>query len=355
MPSTTTLNGQFSLQPLPGAQFGQLVCAIGQEDDRSRIATLEDSPDWLTTALYDAQGLLLISGLHEISDQPELMVRLSRLFGPEVENYHQTLTLTTMVHEQVPEVLVLANFPPSNRQPPARPEPPLTSEGKLPVQFPHRRGWHTDQSFRRPPPDVSLFYAVQPVPSGQGQTLYANGIAAYAALSAEMKQRVDGLFGIHALIGTGRSEQAVRAGETPMDLLPHQRSQRHPVVRVHPVTGQRALYLCESGQMDWIDGPFEGLSPGPDGEGAQLLYELMSHYTRPEFTYVHEWNRGDLVIYDNRCTIHSATWFDSDCHQRLMWRTTVMGNPGPDYAGERKSWLPENDVKPMAGLKDYSL
>ena len=63
-------------------------------------------------------------------------------------------------------------------------------------------------------------------------------------------------------------------GDTPKPTARHERPQRQPVVRTHPVTGKPALYLCESGQMDWIDGPFVGLEPGPNGEGARLLDEL---------------------------------------------------------------------------------
>jgi taurine dioxygenase len=112
-------------------------------------------------------------------------------------------------------------------------------------------------------------------------------------------------------------------------------------VRAHPVTGQRALYLCEYGQMDWFDGPFVGMQPGPHGDGAALLDELMSHYTQPRFVYVHEWSAGDLLVWDNRCLVHAATWYDTEKEQRLMWRTTVRGNPGAIYAGERRSWIPE--------------
>ena len=115
--------------------------------------------------------------------------------------------------------------------------------------------------------------------------------------------------------------------------------QRQPVARVHPVTGKRALYLCEYGQMDWLEGPFVGMQPGPHGDGAALLAELMAHLTRPEFVYVHEWTPGDLVVWDNRCLVHAATWFDADHEARVMWRTTVSGNPGAAYAGEPKSWI----------------
>src|SRR4030095_14627641 len=99
-----------------------------------------------------------------------------------------------------------------SRGPPTRPGPPVTADGRLPVQYPQRKGWHTDQSYRRPPPDISLFYAVTPVARARGQTLFANGTLAYAALSADLKGKVDGLEGLHVQPGTGRSRDAVLSG-----------------------------------------------------------------------------------------------------------------------------------------------
>jgi taurine dioxygenase len=133
----------------------------------------------------------------------------------------------------------------------------------------------------------------------------------------------------------------VLRGETPRPLEPHERSQRQPIARFHPVTGKPALYLCETSQMDWVDGPLVGLEPGPHGAGAKLLDVSRAHLTRPEFVYVHDWEAGDVLVWDNRCLVHTATWFDADRHPRVMWRTTVHGNPGALYAGERKSWLPQ--------------
>jgi len=321
-------------RPLPGAAFGATVRLgkpLGQE-----------MPEGLPQALADAGGLLLLQGLGEITADPQLLVKMSYLFGPEVEDYRFTLTNLSSVHEKVPEIFLVANGPPVNRAPPPRPNPPLTADGKLPVQYPHRKGWHTDQSYRRPPPDISLFYAVTPVAKDRGQTLFASGTLAYEALPANLKKRVESLEGIHSQPGTGRSRDAVLRGDTPKPAAPHQLPQRQPVVRNHPVTGKPALYLCEYGQMDWIDGPFVGLEPGPNGEGARLLDELMTHYTRPEFIYVHEWTQGDVVVWDNRCLVHTATWYDHEHEQRMMWRTTVRGNPGAIYAGEKRSWIPES-------------
>jgi taurine dioxygenase len=318
-------------KPLPGAGFGATV--------RLTRPLAEGVPAGLPKVLAEADGLMLIPGLHEIASRPELLVALSREFGPEVEDYRYTLTDPSSVHATVPEILLISNMAPVNKKPPRRPEPPLTADGGLPVQYPHRKGWHTDQSYRRPPPDISLFYAVTPVARDRGQTLFADGTAAYAALPSSLKARVEGLQGLHCRPGTARSRDGVLAGRTDIEQAPTARSQPQPVVRRHPVTGKPALYLCEWGQMDWVDGPFVGMEPGPHGAGAALLDELMAHYTRPEFVYVHEWTAGDLIVWDNRCLVHSATWFDGAAEQRMMWRTTVRGNPGAIYDGEARSWV----------------
>ncbi len=94
-----------------------------------------------------------------------------------------------------------------------QPDPPLTAAGKLPVQYPHRTGWHTDQSYRRPPPDVSLFYAVTPVARERGQTIFASGHLAYEALPPDLKAKVETLEGLHAQLGSGRGRSDAEAGK----------------------------------------------------------------------------------------------------------------------------------------------
>jgi taurine dioxygenase len=317
--------------PLPGARYGATVRLSG-------VSEALANPEALPRALAEAGGLLCLPGLGEITDQPRKLVELSRLFGPEIEDYRYLLTGKNMVHPTVPEIFLVSNMAPVNRAPPRRPEPPLTADGKLPVQYPHRRGWHTDQSYRRPPPDISLFYAMSPVDRSRGQTIFASGTLAYEALPADLKARVETLQGLHARPFAGRGRDAALKGEAPPLAAANDRSQPQPVVRVHPVTGKKALYLCEYSQMDWFEGPFVGMPPGPNGEAAELLDRLMSHYTRPEFIYVHEWTQGDVIVWDNRCLVHTATWYDGDHEQRMMWRTTVHGNPGTLYEGEAKSW-----------------
>ena len=263
---------RFTLQSLPGASFGAWLRFEDTSDLPGLVTALERQPAPFTSALDTSQGLLVLPGMNQISQQPELLVRLSRLFGSEVENYRRTVTPPNMIHQDVAQILVVSNLPPVNLTPPRRPDPPLADDGKIPVQFPHCSGWHTDQSFRRPPPDISLFYAHTPAPKGQGHTLYADGVAALEALPPGLRGRVEGLVGLHAVRGVGRTEEAARAGQKPEPLLSHQRSQAQPVVRVHPVTRKRAMYLCGSSQMDWVDGPFVDMEIGPGGEGGRLLY-----------------------------------------------------------------------------------
>src|SRR5579872_3752535 len=113
------------VKPLPGAAFGATV--------RLLRSIADELPRELPAVLADANGLLLLPGLGEITARPELLVRLSGLFGPEVEDYRYTLTASTSVHETVPEIFIVSNVPPVNRLPPSRPDPPLTPDGRLPV------------------------------------------------------------------------------------------------------------------------------------------------------------------------------------------------------------------------------
>jgi taurine dioxygenase len=118
--------------PLPGAAFGATV--------RLEKPLSQAMPEGLPAALADAGGLLLIPGLNEITERPQLLVQMSYLFGPEVEDYRTLLTRASMAHETVPEIFMVTNMVPGARPPPARPEPPLTADGGFPIQYPHRRG-----------------------------------------------------------------------------------------------------------------------------------------------------------------------------------------------------------------------
>jgi len=343
-------SGQFpAVAAIEGSRIGCQL-EFPTTDTESILDFCTKNAETLVDCLNRAGGLMVIKGLHEIRNHPQALVALSRLFGPEVENYRNTLTSERFFHESVDEILILTNEPPCNHPPPG-PAYRDNSQSELLVQFPHQINWHTDQSYRRPPPDITLLLAMQIPPANQGQTLFADCTAAFAALEPELQQRLQNLQGIHAPSWIGRSREAVEKAEVPVDLLPHQLPQRHPLVRKHPVSGELSLFICEEKQMDYVDGPVVGLGPGPDGEGAQLIRDLLVHATQPEFVYSHEWQVGDLLIADNRNLLHCATWYDADQYPRLMWRTTVMGNPGDEYKGESKSWIPEDGIEIMAGME----
>lgn len=336
--------------PLAGAGFGIAVTVDAPTiADAIDILTAENTG--IAQRLDDANGLMVVRGLAGLTETPEHLVRLTGAFGPEIEDQRQTLTAPRFVHA-IPEIMVLSNKPGVGHPPPPAPNPRFDETGHLRTGFDDQVNWHTDQSYRRPPPEISLLFAPVCPPPDQGQTLFADCAAAYDALDAETRNHVDGLTGIHCAGWIDRGRNAQRAGRAPKPTLAHQSPVPQPVVRQHPVTGRKALYLCEERQMDFAGGPFVGMEPGPDGAGAMLWETLMRHATQPAFVYVHTWQTGDLIVWDNRCLIHCGTWYDHETYERETWRTTVRGNPGREYAGEAKSWLPPEGVAIMAGMED---
>ena len=111
--------------------------SVGKRPPRFFVEAFERQPQKPARLLARAGGLLFLPGMDAMVSEPELLVRLSRVFGGEVENYRHTLTPINMVHETVPEIFIVSNIPPVNRRPPRRPEPPLTTDGALPTRFPH--------------------------------------------------------------------------------------------------------------------------------------------------------------------------------------------------------------------------
>ena len=172
-----------TFQPLPTASFGVLAKVEAASAGEAVDAFLA-ARDAVCTALDRAGGLMVVRGLAGLREAPADLVRISEIFGPEVENYRGTLTAARFFHDEVPEVLVLSNMAPCNHPPPPRPDPPLTAQGQFPVQFPQRGNWHTDQSYRRPPPDITLLLGVITPPQGQGQTLFADCTAASGGVGA---------------------------------------------------------------------------------------------------------------------------------------------------------------------------
>ncbi len=181
--------------------------------------------------------------------------------------------------------------------------------------------WHSDFSFLEEPPSLTLLYALE-LPDIGGDTLWSSQYAAYEALSSGMRQLLDPLWAIqtawpHGTRGPGAGAAVSRSigmvrGDPGAD-----REIAHPVVRIHPVTGRKALFVNPVYTQR-----FEGMS---EEESRPLLQYLFGHAAKPEFTCRIRWRPGMLAIWDNRCLLHLAI-NDYDGSRRLLHRTTVAGD-----------------------------
>ena len=177
--------------------------------------------------------------------------------------------------------------------------------------------WHTDMSYLDVPPKASILYSLEVPPVG-GNTSFCTMYGIYEALPQRLKDRLSGLKIKHD--GTYNSGGYVRQGVTPTDDPRTSPGAVHPLVCTHPDTGRRMLYLGRRRNAYLI-----GLELA---ESEALLDELWSFVDRPEFAWEHVWRIGDLVLWDNRCTMHRRDAFDSSS-RRVMHRTQVKGEQRP--------------------------
>jgi alpha-ketoglutarate-dependent 2,4-dichlorophenoxyacetate dioxygenase len=172
------------------------------------------------------------------------------------------------------------------------------------------RLWHTDASFQDPPGRYSMLHA-RVVPSAGADTEFADMCAAYGALDGAMRARLEGLR-VHHSIAYSRQTLGFEFSAEEAELL---KGAVHPLVRVNPRSGRRSLYLASHASriLDW-----------PLPEGRLLLRDLIEHATQPRFVYRHAWRVGDLVIWDNRATMHRARPFDDASERRELRRVTTL-------------------------------
>jgi alpha-ketoglutarate-dependent taurine dioxygenase len=202
--------------------------------------------------------------------------------------------------EGYPEIYYLSNLGPDGRP-----------TGKHPD-----RGtvhWHTDGSWARRTGQATLLYAIA-VPAAGGETRFASMYDAYAALDDATRQRLAGLRAVHSL----DFSRTRRHGEDPM--TEEQKRARppvdHPIIRTHPETGRRCVFL---GDHAWY---VQGLQLE---EGRELIEELNARVIDPARVYTHRWRPADLLVWDNRCMLHKAEPYDVGKEARVMRRCTVVG------------------------------
>lgn len=177
--------------------------------------------------------------------------------------------------------------------------------------------WHSDETFLDHPPMGTMTHAKE-LPVVGGDTLFCSTAAAYRALSPNMARYLEGLTAVHDLANIALLRNRFGAPWAQLaEAVAAERWARHPVVRTHPETGERGLFVNPT-YTRFIDGL-------PPDEGDMILSFLFRHQTKEPFTYRHRWSPGDLLIWDNRSTLHVAL-NDFEGH-RLMYRVSVVGSP----------------------------
>ena len=281
-----------SLEIIPtGAALGAEVRGVDLTslDDR-QFATLRDA--------WHQHQVILLRG-QTLDDQD--LIAFSRRFGdldwaPVQETGRRFV-------EGLPEIYIVSNVKQNGE--------PIGSLGA------GEAVWHTDMSYLEKPPMASTLYALEVPPSG-GNTSFCSMYAVYQSLPPELKRRIAGLKIKHD--GTYNSGGFLRQGVTPTDDPRTSPGALHPLVCTHPDTGRQMLYLGRR-----RNAYLAGLELA---ESEALLDELWRFVERPEFKWEHVWRVGDLVMWDNRCTMHRRDPFD-DATRRIMHRTQIKGAASP--------------------------
>jgi taurine dioxygenase len=267
------------VRPLSPALGAEIVgIDLSKEIDDLTFAQIRDA--W-------HEHLVILLRDQELSEEDE--VRFAEKFGPPAVIH------TKQFVRNHPAVMLISNIREDGK--------PI---GALPDGEMH---FHTDQCHQERPAMASMLYALVG-PSAGGNTLFANGYKAYATLPDAIKRRIDGRKALNAY---DYDTASTKRGTRLADGVP---SYVHPVVRTHPATGRKALYVNRLMTVR-----IEGL---PADESDELLDLLFEHQERREFVYEHVWRPGDLLMWDNRCTLHARTDFSPD-ERRLMRRVTILG------------------------------
>jgi len=237
--------------------------------------------------LYAWHQHLVILLRNQVLDE-DTQVRFAETFGPPAK-----ITSGRTFSVKHPSVMLISN---------------IREDGKPIGALPDgEMNFHTDQCHQEIPAKASMLYAIE-IPSRGGNTLFSNAYTAYETLPEDIKHRIAGLRALNAYDkdSTQRTANYDNAGS----------SYWHPVVRTHPATGRKALYVNRLMTRE-----IEGL---PREESDAILQELFDYQEQPKFVYEHVWRPGDILMWDNRCTLHARTDFSAD-ERRLLRRVTILG------------------------------
>ena len=280
----------------PSISMRGIVPQIGIEVlDIDLAAPLDADSFAAIRSAWVAHTILLVRNQAHL--QPEHLIAFARRFGELDEHDQPQYCLPGY-----PEVAMVSNV----------------KEGGRYVGAPKAgRQWHSDAQYLRRPPSASLLWAKE-VPPSEGSTLFANMLAAHDALDHALRER---LRDVRINFSRTRAYSLYHPERPPLTDEEKARlpDVSHPVIRTHPETGRKALYV--GGEQH--GGTVIGM---PAAEGEALMRELRTFATQPRFVYEHRWTVGDLIVWDNRSTMHCALPFDEDRHRRMMYRVQVAGD-----------------------------
>ena len=272
-----------------GLDIRKLTASLGAEVRAGDVSRLDESQFAELHDLWVEHGILLFRD-QDLSEAAQ--VALSRRFG-ELEIHVRAEYLSS----EFPEVLLVSNMQKADG----------TALGILSDRV---VGWHYDQIYLPRPALGSMLYAAKVPPDG-GRTYFADMAAVYAALPDDLQRRIAGRRAIQSY------EHFNRTYSVPTSKTQKARTEdvAHPVVRTHPYSKRKSLYVCPGMTTQII-----GLA---ESESHEILEQLFEFSARPEFQYGHHWRPGDGILWDNARTMHRRDAFDAR-HERLMKRTTIL-------------------------------
>ena len=277
----------------PGLTITELKPGFGAEISGLDLATADEVRLEAVVEVFNLHGAIL---LRDQSLSPDGLVKfISRFNEPEGHTQKQ---FTLPGH---PYVYILSN---------------KVVDGKPIGAHNDGVGWHTDYSYKALPVMCTMLYAVEVPPEGS-DTLLADLCAAYDALPPEQQQKLDPLVLHHSYQYFMETREYGRM-TLSAELKAENPDVFHPLIRVHPANGRRALWPS-TGTVKEVVGM-------PNPEGLQLIDGLVEFATQDRFVYRHKWQVGDVLVWDNRCTLHTGTLYDDTKYDRLMHRLWAKGD-----------------------------
>jgi len=268
-------------------------------------------PNDVADALRKAWSQHLVLLFRDQEMTPEQYLRAASVFGqPQVgaarAYFEKAGKLDTLHTLPVPEISVLSNLDRDGK-------PVMENDGLGSQEV----VWHSDNSYIEQPPAGSTLYAREIPDDGTGKTSFNNQYLAYQELPDELRQAVEGKRSKQdaSRNSAGRLRPGVKKPERPEEVP----GPLHPLVRTHPATGRKALYLGR--RRVYPSQYIEGLS-GEESE--RLLDKLWAHATQPKYAWTHVWRVGDMLVWDNRCAMHYREPVNS-MQRRIMWRSQFQG------------------------------